>query len=129
MDPLADMLVRIKNAQRVHKEAVSFGYSKIKWEIARLLERTGFIGAASRKGRKNKKLIEATLFYDTNGQPKIINTRRISKPSRRVYRGFREIYSPKNGFGIAVYSTPQGLLTDKEARKGKVGGEILFELW
>lgn len=130
MDPIADMLVQIKNAQRARKEAVQFGYSKIKWDIARILEEAGFVGAAARRGRKNKKLIELALLYDeATKNPKISDIRRISKLGRRVYRGYREIFAPKNGFGVAVYSTPKGLLTDRQARKEKTGGEILFEIW
>ena len=130
MDPIADMLIRIKNAQRARKEAAQFGYSKIKWDIARVLEQIGYIGGATRKGRKNKRLIEVELLYDTaTKEPKISDTRRISKLGRRVYRGYREIFAPKNGFGVAVYSTPKGLLTNQQARKEKVGGEILFEIW
>ena len=124
------MLIRIKNAQRARKEAAQFGYSKIKWDIARVLEQIGYIGGATRKGRKNKRLIEVELLYDTaTKEPKISDTRRISKLGRRVYRGYREIFAPKNGFGVAVYSTPKGLLTNQQARKEKVGGEILFEIW
>ena len=129
MDPIADMLIRIKNAQSSKKESVVFGYSKLKFEIVRILERVGYVGVVSKKGRKNKKLIEAVLLYDANGNPKISNSKRLSKPSRRLYRGFREIFHPKNGYGITIYSTPKGLLTDREARKEKIGGEALFELW
>lgn len=124
------MLIRIKNAQRARKETVQFGYSKIKWNIARVLEEAGYIGSAMRKGRKNKKLIEAELLYDEATQnPRISEIRRISKLGRRAYRGYREIFAPKGGFGVAVYSTPRGLLTDRQARKEKIGGEILFEIW
>ena len=129
-DHISDMLIRIKNAQRVRKEATQFGYSKIKWEIARVLEKTGYVGSVVRKGRKNKKLIEVVLLYDeTTKKPMISEVRRISKLGRRVYRGYREIFAPKNGFGAAIYSTPKGLLTDRQARKEKVGGEVLFEIW
>src|SRR3989344_7001275 len=128
MDTIADMLIRIKNGQSAKKEAVSFGYSQLRWEIAKILERTQYVGVASKKGRKNKKLIEVGLLYDpTTGKPVVSDVRRMSKLGRRLYRGFREIYTPRNGFGIAVYSTPKGLLTDREARKEKVGGEVLFE--
>ena len=129
MDPIADMVIRIKNAQRARKEAVQFGYSKIKWNIARVLEEAGYIGSATRKGRKNKRAIEIALLYDeVTKNPKISEIRRISRLGRRMYRGYREIFAPKNGFGVAVYSTPKGLLTDKHARKEKVGGEIMFEI-
>jgi len=129
MDPIADMLIRIKNAQAVKKDAVSFGYSGVKWEIAQTLKSSGYIESVVRKGKRVKKLIEVKLLYDANGVPRITHTRRISKLSKRVYRGYREIYSVRNGFGAAVYSTPKGLMTDKEARSKKVGGEILFEIW
>ncbi|MEK9175263.1 MAG: 30S ribosomal protein S8 [Patescibacteria group bacterium] len=129
MDPIADMLIRIKNAQFAHKEIVAFGHSKLKLEIAKILERVGYVGSVSKKGRKNKKFIEIELLYDNNGNPKISYVKRLSGPSKRLYRGFREIFRPKNGYGIAIYSTPKGLLTDSEARKEKIGGEALFELW
>ncbi len=129
MDPIADMLVRIKNAQSAHKETTAFGYSKIKWEIAKALEHAGYIAAVSKKGKKNRKLIEAGLIYDVQGAPKVLGLRRISSPGRRVYKGFREIHSVKNGTGVALYSTPKGVLLDKDARKEKVGGEILCEIW
>ncbi|OGF62680.1 30S ribosomal protein S8 [Candidatus Giovannonibacteria bacterium RIFCSPHIGHO2_01_FULL_45_33] len=128
-DPISDMLIRIKNAQAVKKETVSFAHSKLKNEIAKILESRGYIGAAENHGKKQKKLIEVALIYGTDGAPKISGIRRISKPSRRVYRGVGEIFSVKNGLGTAVYSTTRGLLTDREARKQKVGGEILFEIW
>lgn len=130
MDTIADMLIRIKNGQTAKKSAVSFGYSRLRWEISKILERAGYIGVASKKGRKNKKLIEVALLYDSKtGQPVVSNVRRMSRLGRRLYRGFREIHAPRNGFGTAVYSTPKGLLTDREARKEKVGGEVLFEIW
>lgn len=129
MDPIADMLVRIKNAQAARKEAATFGYSKIKWDIAKLLEQAGYIVAVNKKGKKNRKLIEVILMYDAQGMPKVTGLRRISSPGRRIYKGFREIHSVKNGFGVALYSTPKGILLDKDARKEKVGGEVLCEIW
>jgi len=128
-DPIADMLVRIKNAQAAKKEAVSFEHSDIKMEIAKVLERAGYLGSAERKGRKGGKQIEVKLLYDESGSPKISGGKRVSKPSQRIYRGYREIYALKNGFGIAIYSTPKGIMTDREARKNKLGGEVLMELW
>lgn len=128
-DPIADMLIRIKNAQRVKKDAVSFGYSKIKFEIARILERVGYAGSAERKGKKNAKLIEMKLLYGEDGSPRVSGTRRVSRPSRRVYRGYKDIYPLRGGLGISVYSTPKGIMTDKEAKRAKLGGEVLFEIW
>lgn len=129
MDPVADMLIRIKNAQASKREAVLFPYSGIKLEISKTLERAGYIGNVERKNRKGGKIVEVKLLYDESGGPKISGAKRVSKLSRRVYRGWRDIYSPKNGFGIALYSTPKGIKTDREARKEKVGGELLFEIW
>ena len=129
MDPIADMLIRIKNAQVARKEMTSFGYSKVKWEIAKILERVGYCKAVNRKGKKNRKLIEIELLYNSSGVPKITGVRRMSSPGRRVYKGFREIYAPRSGFGISVYSTPKGILTDRDTAKEAVGGEFLFEIW
>ncbi len=128
-DPISDMLIRVKNAGAVQKKTATFGYSKIKWEIAKVLERHNYLGEVAKKGKKNKKLIEASLVYDEDSSPKIANTKRISKPSRRMYFGYRQIHSVKNGYGIGVYSTTKGILIDKEARKEKLGGELLFEIW
>jgi len=122
------MLIRIKNAQMAKKPDVVFPYSEIKFKIAQILERTGFIANVEKKGKKNVKLVGAGLLYE-NGEPKISDIKRISKSSRRIYRGVREIFPVRHGFGIAIYSTPNGLLTDKEARRQKVGGELLFEIW
>ncbi len=127
-DPIADMLVRIKNAQAAKKEAVSFPYSKIKDEIAAILQRSGWIGSVEKHSRKTSKILEINLLYE-DGAPKISEAKRISKLSKRVYRGYRKIYSVRKGLGLAVYSTPKGLKTDKEARAEKIGGEILFEIW
>jgi len=129
MDPISDMLIRMKNAQAVGKKTASFGYSKIKWEIAKLLEKHNYLTEVAKKGKKNKKLLEVAFVYDADGTPKISDVKRISKLSRRIYRGLREIYPVRHGFGVAVYSTTKGLLTDKEARKEKLGGEVLFELY
>ena len=128
-DPISDMLIRIKNAQAVKKDSASFGYSKLKMEIAKILEKQGFISEVERRGKKQRKLIEVKLLYTPEGTSKISGVKRISKPSRRVYAGFRDVHSVKNGLGLAVYSTTKGILTDKEARRGKVGGENLFEIW
>lgn len=128
-DPISDMLIRIKNAQAVKKETASFAYSKLKMEIAKLLESQGYIGTIENHGKKQKKLIEVGLVYGEDGSPKVSGLKRISKPSKRIYRGYSEIYRVKNGLGLGVYSTTKGLMSDKDARKQKVGGENLFEIW
>lgn len=128
-DPISDMLIRIKNAQAVEKETVSFGYSKIRFDIAAILERQGYLGEVQKKGKKNGKIIEVGLLYENDRSPKISGARRISKPSRRIYKGYSKIFPIKKGMGLALYSTTKGLLTDSEARKSKVGGELLLEVW
>ena len=83
----------------------------------------------SKKGKKHLKFLEIALLCDDFGTPKISGFRRVSKPSRRIYLGVSEIHKVKNGFGLGVYSTVKGIISDKEARSLKVGGEYLFEIW
>ena len=129
MDPIADMLIRIKNAARVKKESVLVPYSKIKMAIAMLLKEHGYLSSVERKGRKNRKMMEFVLSYDEDGSAKLNDLKRVSKPSRRIYRKVDEIRKIKRGFGLAVISTPRGLKTDSEARKERLGGEVICEVW
>ena len=127
-DPIADMIIRIKNAGNSHKESLSIPYSNLKFEICTLLEKEGFIKSVSKKGKKVSKSLEVELI--TEGyQPHIQGVKRVSKPSRRVYRKSDEIRPVRNGYGRLIFSTPKGLLTDVSARKAKVGGEALFQIW
>ncbi|MBI2109110.1 MAG: 30S ribosomal protein S8 [Parcubacteria group bacterium] len=128
MDSIADMITRIQNAGAVRKEAVVIPYSKLKFAIANLLLKEGYISSVGRKGKKEHKFIEVGIAYD-DGTPKINKAVRVSKSSRRLYTGFRDIKSVRQGYGDAVLSTPKGIVTGKEARKLKVGGEILFTIW
>ena len=128
-DPIADMLTRIRNSQAVRKETVIFPYSKIKWEILNSLSKSGYIKGLEKTNKKNKKFIEIILKYDEDGSPKISELKRVSKASSRVYVHAKDIWSFKKGLGIRVLSTPKGILTDKEAKKLNVGGEILLEIW
>ncbi|MBI2175574.1 MAG: 30S ribosomal protein S8 [Parcubacteria group bacterium] len=123
------MLIRIRNAQAVRKETALVPYSRIKMEIAKLLQQEGFVTHALRKGRKTRKSIEITLAYQENGAPRIHGLRRISKSSRRVYRGVKEMRQVRQGLGTAILSTPKGVLTGISARKEHVGGEVLCEVW
>jgi small subunit ribosomal protein S8 len=93
------------------------------------LEQVGFIASVEKSGKKVRKNIEVTLMYEKNGLPTISGVKRVSKPGRRLYRGFKEIVPVRYGTGTLVLSTPKGILTDTEARKEKVGGETLFEIW
>lgn len=131
MDPIANMLISIKNAQAVKKETVYFPHSRIKMEIAKILQEEGFLKEVIRKGRKSRKIIEARLCYDqATGEAKIHHVRRISKPSRRVYVGADAI-RPVRGMrgGIRILSTPKGLRTGHAAKHERVGGEVLCEVW
>ena len=129
MDPIADMLTRIRNAQAVKKETVSVPYSKLKMEIIKVLAKEKFLTEAEQKGKKNKKTIDIVLAYDSEKNPAINHIVRISKSSQRVYLPLKKIKSVRRGFGLQIMSTPKGILTDKEARKEKVGGEVLCEVW
>ncbi len=128
-DPIADMLTRIRNAQAVKKETVVFPYSKIKWEILNILSKSGYIKGLDKTNKKNKKFVEIILKYDEEKTPKISELKRVSKPSRRVYVHAKDIWFFKKGLGIKVLSTPKGILSDKEAKKLNVGGEVLLEIW
>jgi len=128
VDPITDMLNRIRNAQAVLKETVEVPFSNLKYEIAKILEKNGFIEKVEKKGKKTKKIIEITLKYD-NKIPAISGLKRISKPGQTIYLGHRKIKRVKGGYGVAIISTSKGLMTDKEARKQKLGGEVICEVW
>ncbi len=127
-DPISDMLIRIKNAQAVGHPTVDIPYSRIKYQIVLILEREGFIEKVEKKFRRNKRIIKIFLKYE-NQEPKIIEMKRVSKPGRRVYLPYKKIKAPKGGYGVAIISTSQGLMTDKEARKRHLGGEVICEVW
>ncbi len=128
MDPIANMLVMIKNASRAGNETVVFPYSKIKFEIANTLVRAGFIKNVTKKSRKGGEMIEVELLYK-DGTPRIDDVTRVSKVSRRTYIGVADLKPVKNGRGIMVLSTPKGIFTDKEAKKEHVGGEVILSIW
>ena len=123
------MITKIRNASARGIETVSFPYSKITLAIAELLQNEGFIKDVVKKGKKVHKTIEATLVYDEERQPRVTGVERVSKLSKRVYAGVSDIKSVRSGYGVLVLSTPAGLLTDKQARTQKVGGEVLFKIW
>ncbi|MEX2008481.1 MAG: 30S ribosomal protein S8 [Candidatus Spechtbacterales bacterium] len=130
MDPIADMLTIIRNAQAVHKETVRIPFSRIKMNIAELLEREGYIAGIEKKERKSAvSYISLKLKYTDQKEGAIRGIRRMSKPGQRIYVGHKEIRPVKGGIGKAVLSTPQGLMVESEARKKGVGGEYLLEIW
>ncbi len=128
-DPIADMLARIKNALMARHKTVIVPASKMKLEIARILKEEGYIEDFKYVKEGPQGHIEIVLKYDENKRPVIAGVKRVSKPGRRIYRGYRDLPKVLDGFGIAIISTSQGIMTDHEARKRKVGGEVLCEIW
>jgi len=128
MDPIADMLTTIRNAQAVSKETIKVPFSKVKFEIAKVLEKNKFIEEVEKKGRGIKRIIEMKLRYEDK-KPVITALKRISKPGQRIYLGKKEIHLVRSGFGISIISTSKGMMTGKEARKQKIGGELICKVW
>ena len=124
-DPIADMLTRIRNASTVSHETVDIPASKLKVELARVLKEEGFIVDYAVKEEGKFKVITITLKYDMNRKPVITKLERISKPGLRHYSKAKKLQKVLGGLGVAIISTPKGLLTDRKARKENVGGEIL----
>jgi small subunit ribosomal protein S8 len=132
MYPIANMLTTIVNAQAVNKESVVIPFSKMKLNILNILKKEGYVLNVEKRKKKTKKsereVIFVVLKYDENG-PRINGFKLISRPSRRMYIKLNQIKPVRSGFGMAIISTPKGIMTSKEAKNQKVGGEILFEIW
>ena len=128
MDSISNMIIVMKNGSLAGKETVSFPYSKMKNAIGECLKKAGYVSEVSKKVKKGVPVLEVSLVY-TDKKPKIAEVERISKQSRRVYFGMKDIHSVRNGTGLLVLSTPKGILSGKEARKENVGGEALFRIW
>lgn len=124
-----DLLIRIKNAQAVKQERIKAPYSKFDEAVANLLFKHNYIGGVAKKGRMPKRVLEIELKYDSDGSGAIRGIKFISKPSRRIYAGYRDLKSVKQGYGALVISTPSGIMSGSEAKKKKLGGELLFEIW
>ena len=124
-DPIADMLTRIRNANQMRSKEVSMPTSKMKVEIAKILANEGFVENYT----VTDKTITLTLKYGQNKERVITGLKRISKPGLRVYAGSDELPRVLNGLGIAIISTPKGVMTDKLARKNNVGGEVIAYIW
>lgn len=127
MDPIANMLIAIKNAGLVNKASVVVPHSKMKEAIATLLKEEGYIKTYKVEGDA-KKTLEIVLEYKGN-TPRVTDVKRVSKSSKRIYTGVKDIAPVKYGHGLCVLSTPKGIMTDKLARKEMVGGEVLFKIW
>ena len=127
-DPIADMLTRIRNAQQARHETVDIPSSKMKIEIATILKEEGFITDYSVNGDA-KKVITVTLKYGSNNEKVISGIKRISKPGLRVYANGENLPRVLNGLGIAIISTSQGVMTDRNARAKHIGGEVIAYVW
>lgn len=127
-DPIGDLLNRLKNASSVGHDRVMVPHSRMKAAVASVLKREGYVTEVKEKGSVFRQL-EIGLKYGVSGRPAIAGVKRVSKPSRRMYAGVHELRPVKRGHGLLVLSTPQGILSGKEAREKRVGGEVLFEIW
>lgn len=128
-DPIADMLTRIRNAVRVEKPHVDLPVSKVKRGLAEVLKREGYIWDWEEIEGDVVNQLRLHLKYGPNGERVIQRIRRISKPGRRVYSGAASLKPVLGGLGISVLSTSRGVISDREARQKKVGGEVLCEIW
>jgi small subunit ribosomal protein S8 len=123
-DPIADMLTRIRNAQMVQKASVALPSSKLKVAIAQVLKDEGYIDGFAVAGEATKPTLEIALKYYA-GKAVIEKIERVSKPGLRVYKGCHDIPKVQNGLGVAIVTTPQGVMTDRKARAAGIGGEVL----
>jgi small subunit ribosomal protein S8 len=128
-DPIADMLTRVRNASSAMHDDVSIPSSKLKENIAKILVDEGYVDSYEVATGEGHPTIRIRLRYSDERERVISGIRRISKPGRRVYRGAQELPRVLGGLGVAIISTSQGLMTDKQARRAKVGGEVLAYVW
>ena len=123
-----DLLTKIKNAQQARKLSLKVPFSNMDMEVLDILVKRGFITAANKKGRMPKRVIEIDLKY-SGEQGAISDIKFVSVPSRRIYAGYQDLRKIRQGYGTALISTSKGIMTIDEARKAKVGGQVLFEIW
>jgi len=128
-DPIADMLTRLRNATMVRHDRTDVPASKMKLEIAKILKQEGYIRTFKILEEGTQGVLRIYLKYSPDGEPVIHGIQRVSKPGLRVYRGVQELPKVRNGLGVAVVSTSRGVVTDEQARRLGIGGEILCEIW
>ena len=128
-DPVADFLTRIRNAMRSRHQKLDVPASKLKAEIARILKEEGYIANYKPTEENGMKVIRVYLKYGVNNESVIKDLKRISRPGCRVYQGKNDIRRVQNGLGIAILTTPKGVMTGRQARREGVGGELLCEVW
>ena len=123
-----DLLARIKNAFAARKEMVQAPFSEFDFSIAKFLQSAGYLAAVDKRVTGKKSVLEIRLKYK-NHEPSLTDFRLMSKPGRRMYIGYRDMQTVKQGHGLAVISSPEGIVSNREARKKKLGGEYLFQVW
>lgn len=128
-DPVADMLTRIRNAGRAGHPVAEVSHSRLKSEIARILKREGYIADFVSEAQEGKKVLRLHLKYLADRVPAIRGLRRVSKPGLRRYAGVEDLPKVMGGMGIAIVSTSRGLMADREARKNRLGGEVICYVW
>ncbi len=128
-DPIADFLTRIRNGIRARKQRVDCPRSNLKVRLAEILRDEGFVDGVATVEDPKQGMLTVTLRYDGRTGSAITGLRRVSRPGQRKYVPAQDVYKVRNGLGIAILSTSQGLMSDREARKRNVGGEILCEVW
>ena len=129
MDSIANMFSAIKNGQLAKKDYILVPYSKFKANILKVLEKEGYILGHKKIIQDKKEFLQIQLKYKADGTPAISEIKRISKPGRRLYTGVKDIPKVLSGYGIAILSTPKGVMSDKEAKKYHTGGEIVGFVW
>jgi small subunit ribosomal protein S8 len=128
-DPISDLIIRLKNGSDAHKATVEVSASKFSENVAHALKKAGYVSTIEKKHGKPfaSSLVLGVVYI--NGMPRIHGVERISKPSRRMYQKASDIRMYRSGFGNTFLSTPKGIMIDEEAKKNKVGGEVLFKIW
>lgn len=129
-DPIADLLTRIRNAVRARKSTCEIPASTIKESVLKILKEKGFIAGYVRQEEEVQDTLIVQLKYLGKNHKSVINSmKRVSKPGRRIYKGYRDVKPLLSGLGYSILSTPKGIMTDDDARKQKLGGELLCEVW
>lgn len=128
IDKVSNLIISLKNAYNAKHSVVEFPYTKFSESILEVLRKEGFILDFDKKGKKPKETLEISLKYE-NGVSALTDVQRVSKQSQRIYLGYKDIKPVKNGYGVSIISTPDGIMSSKEAKKKKLGGEELFRIW
>lgn len=128
-DNISNLIIKIKNGGMAHKSSVVAPYSKMTEAILTLLQKEGYIKSFTKLGKGLVKEVEIELAYDESNKSKVEDVYRVSKLSKRVYTGVKEVKPVRNGYGTLVLSTPKGILNQTDAKKMNVGGEVLFKIW